>query len=80
MATLKGPVTRKMLVLMKAQVLLLLSMNGPDRNLWRSMDRDHHDKWMLNAGRKRTKAFPMLDPDRQGLIKIQEALPAKKDL
>lgn len=35
---------------------------------------------ILNAGRKRDKAFPVLDPHRQGLTKIQEALPAVKDL
>lgn len=35
---------------------------------------------ILNAGRKRDKAFPVLDPHRQGLIKIQDALPTEKDL
>lgn len=36
--------------------------------------------YTLNAGRERNKAFAVLDPHRQGLIKTQEALRAEKDL
>ena len=75
MATLKGPITWKKLVLMKAKVLLLLfyeylaqteTLGDQETEVIMTSECNQ------SASRKRDKAFPVLDPYRQGLIKTKE--------
>lgn len=67
---------------MKAKVLLLVDEYLAQTETLRDQGTEViMASWcILNVGRKKDKSFPVLDPHRQGLIKIQEVLPAEKDL